>query len=620
MSSIFGIIQFNQKPLATETLQKMQQTLNHWNADDTGIWQNGSVGLGHLMLWNTPESLHEKLPLHHSDSGCTIIADARIDNREELFEKLSIEYSVRKEIPDSTLILKAYEKYEKDCVKHLIGDFAFAIWNDREQQLFCARDQIGVKPFFYYKDENIFAFASEKKGILCLEGINRSINKAFYYNNLFSPNQQAADETFYKYILRLCPANFLKINASSKIIIAKQYWDLDVVTETKFTNENEYYDGLLHHFNHAVQRRIRSVFPLGAELSGGFDSTVVVTAAQHFLKETNKQLITFSNTLPDGISDENLLQLDERKFIDAVIEFNGIEDFVYVTRRIFNNPLEEVDFVLNMNDGLEHWNPQWQLAIKNAAMQKATRTLLTGFGGDELVSYYGHYSFLDFLDSKQYLKYFTTTSNIYDKDFNRLFPFIPNAVMPLLRTLKNILTLNSEKTKKASAIFKIPLRYKIKKFESSWYDKYHMEKFKSFRHFQRERIMKPHTSLRMDNETIQGLYFKTEPRYPMADIQLLQYYISLPNRFKHNNPPRAFFKKTFAPYLPPQIANRGPKEPGSLAPYFGLGNWNDVYKKMFHDLLAKMQCDKKFDVFLNKKKPENASVNLQVLRLLEKGL
>src|SRR5690606_33756402 len=97
-----------------------------------------------------------------------------------LFEKLYTEQGekdlsdeAKLLIPDSTLILKAYEKYGETCLEHLIGDFAFAIWDEQHQKLFCARDHMGVKPFFYYHDENFFAFASEKKGLLALAGLDK---------------------------------------------------------------------------------------------------------------------------------------------------------------------------------------------------------------------------------------------------------------------------------------------------------------------------------------------------------------------------------------------------------------------------------------------------------------
>src|SRR6187402_2276600 len=128
------------------------------------------------MLYNTPESLNEKLPYHNTDSGLTVTADARIDNREEIYELLNLPVADAGQLADSTLILMLYKKYSGDCVKHLVGDFAFAIWDNNTETLFCARDQMGIKPFFYYQNDNYFAFASEIKGLLALPDIDKSIN------------------------------------------------------------------------------------------------------------------------------------------------------------------------------------------------------------------------------------------------------------------------------------------------------------------------------------------------------------------------------------------------------------------------------------------------------------
>lgn len=623
MSSIFGMIQFNQKPLDQATLQTMQQTLNHWNADDKGLWQNDSVGLGQLMFWNTPESLKEKLPLHNSESSCTITADARIDNREELFEKLSIDYSLRKEIPDSSLILKAYEKYGEDCVKHLIGDFAFAVWDEKNQQLFCGRDQIGVKPFFYYKDENIFAFASEIKGILCLNEVDKSLNKQYFYNQVFNHPQQATNETIYKNIHRIHPAHCLTIKSENKKINTWQYWDLDVVTETKYQNEDDYYEGLLYHFNDAIKCRIRSAFPIGAELSGGFDSSTVVGAAQHFMKEDNRKLITFSNTLPEGITDERILELDERKYIDAVIKYNGIKDYRYINERIFSDPLEEVDFTLMMNDGLEPWHPHWQFPIKNAASLNGTKTLLTGFGGDELVSYYGHFGFLDYLDKKEYIKYFKAPSTIFDEQFNRLIPFIPYPIAYGLHKFKNIIGFNNQELRKISKRFHVPLKYRFKKNDTAWKDPYFRESYTSFRHFQRARLMRPNTAFRVENETRHGYYFNTETRYPMTDIRLNQFYLSLPNSFKYGSNPRSFFKKTFQRYLPDEILSRGPKESGSLAPYLSINfeQWKEKWDSRFFETLNITKLEPRLNQYISPKSGNsNANVNLYLLRWIEQNM
>jgi asparagine synthase (glutamine-hydrolysing) len=148
MSAITGIFNRNGLEVKPELMKKMNNRLSHRGLDGSGIYCNGPVAMGHQMLKTTPESLHEKLPFHDEKTGLTITADARIDNRQELSEKLGI--SDRVDVPDSYFILKSYQTWGDKCPEELIGEFAFVIWDEINESLFCARDHIGVKPFYYY--------------------------------------------------------------------------------------------------------------------------------------------------------------------------------------------------------------------------------------------------------------------------------------------------------------------------------------------------------------------------------------------------------------------------------------------------------------------------------------
>ncbi len=169
MSGIVGIYYINGRPVEGETLGRMVDILAHRGPDGADIWCEGNIGLGHRMLWTTPESLMEKQPLVDRTGNLVLTADARIDNRGELISALRLNDSPVEKITDSALILAAYAEWGNQCPEKLIGDFAFAIWDKRKQVLFCARDHMGVKPFYYYYEPGkFFAFASEIKGLLCL--------------------------------------------------------------------------------------------------------------------------------------------------------------------------------------------------------------------------------------------------------------------------------------------------------------------------------------------------------------------------------------------------------------------------------------------------------------------
>lgn len=149
MSGIAGLFLTDARPASRPALERMVETIKHRGPQQTGLWTDGSVGLGHGLLAATPEALHESLPFYDALRNLAVTADARIDNRADLLPQLDFGPLPPSEIPDSLLILRAYEKLGEDCPEKLLGDFAFALWDGKQQALFCARDPFGVRPFFY---------------------------------------------------------------------------------------------------------------------------------------------------------------------------------------------------------------------------------------------------------------------------------------------------------------------------------------------------------------------------------------------------------------------------------------------------------------------------------------
>ena len=156
MSGICGIVRFDGKPAENIKIQKMLDVMHNCGNDAEKIWVAGSIGFGHKMLWTTPESFHEKQPLVSDDGNLILTADARIDNREEIFELLDVGEKKNDVVTDANLILRSYLKWGEECPKYLIGDYAFAIWDTESNKLYCARDTMGIKQFYYYMNEACF--------------------------------------------------------------------------------------------------------------------------------------------------------------------------------------------------------------------------------------------------------------------------------------------------------------------------------------------------------------------------------------------------------------------------------------------------------------------------------
>jgi asparagine synthase (glutamine-hydrolysing) len=350
----------------------MTEAQSHRGQDWAGTWIEGQIGLAHQMFHTTPESLRERLPLARGHLAMT--ADARIDNREELIDALGL----RNDIADSELILAAYEKWGQQCAEKLLGDFAFAIWDRRNNLLYCARDHFGVKPFYYSSSSASFCFATEIAALLGLPQVSRRLNELMIAEHLTGAFQTAGI-TYYQDILRLPPAHFLVADENG--IRLHRYWELNTEREIRLDSDEEYAEAFRELFTEAVRCRLRSAWPVGSMLSGGLDSSSIACTAQRLLRQNgDESLPTFSAVF------DRVAQCDERDYIDAVLERGNFEP--HFVRGDQVGPLTDIERVLQCQ-GKAVFGPNLFLhwALFSAARDRGIRVLLDGFDGDTTVSY-----------------------------------------------------------------------------------------------------------------------------------------------------------------------------------------------------------------------------------------
>ena len=391
MSAIVGIDYLDGLSVDRADLALMLETLAHRGPDGVDIWLNGSVGLGHRMLWTTPESLIEKQPLVDRVSDLAIAADARIDNREELISQLNLsDYPndfPSDKVTDSKLILETYKKWGEHCPEYLLGDFAFAIWDGSQKILFCARDHFGVKPFYYYKSEQVFIFASEIKALLSLAQVPCRLNETRIGDYLALMMEDKAIAT-YRDILRLPPAHSMVVSPDDSRSWC--YWELNPHREIELPSNEAYAQEFRRIFTEAVRCRLRSAFPVISHLSGGLDSSAVTSVARDLLSknENNKTNGKTGNQKLHTISSifEKVTECDERPFINAVLEQGGVTPH-YVRGDEFG-PLSNLSSIFEYEDeallGPSHFYP-WQL--NHSIKQLGLRISLDGFDGDTTVSH-----------------------------------------------------------------------------------------------------------------------------------------------------------------------------------------------------------------------------------------
>ena len=208
MAGIFGIFRLDGGGVDGAEMASMADALEHRGPDGIETLNWGEVAMGHCALHTTPESLHEILPCRDSLAGLAITADARIDNRKQLASDLGIHAAETAALGDSQLILRAYGKWGEACVEHLLGDFAFAIWDENQRKLLLARDHAGCKPLYYHSGEGLLVFASSAKAVARVSGVGASLNEARIADYL-TELLEGGDHTcsFYNEVSRLPPAH-----------------------------------------------------------------------------------------------------------------------------------------------------------------------------------------------------------------------------------------------------------------------------------------------------------------------------------------------------------------------------------------------------------------------------
>ena len=377
MSAIFGIINKNGQPVEAITVSKIQQAIAYRATDGSGLWQNENAALGFCKLIVYPQHIKEHLPIESGDIILT--ADARIDNREQLYGLLDLDKQQWSSEPDTYLILKAYQRWQEKCVDYLEGEYVFVIWNKVSKTLFMVTDHIGFRQIYYYDSPEQFIFCSEIKGIVAVKSTPNYFNEEHLIEYHFK--QSPANETYNKEIFALCGGNTLTLKNNQLNI--KKYWVPKPLGKYGFTKDEEWIDCFRDLFYKAIEKRLNPDMPVGITLSGGLDSTAIACILSQLLARKNKPLYAFSSVLPVNHTG---IEQDERKYIEIVnrhcpniiqtyIEAAGVEPFKNVKQAF--ELFERIPYSFFYTD----------IALLEAAKEKNVRSLFTGFGGDFWVSW-----------------------------------------------------------------------------------------------------------------------------------------------------------------------------------------------------------------------------------------
>lgn len=281
MSGIVGILNLDGAPADKHLLQDLTNFLKPRGPDAQRIWADGPVGFGHTLFKTTEESEHECQPFTLG-SGTWITADARVDAQSELIEHLRARgQEPAHHATDAELILRAYEAWGESCVEHLLGDFAFGIWDGRRQRLFCARDHMGVKPFYYAQIGSFVVFSNALDCIRECPVVSDRLNDlAIADFLLFGHNQDSATTSFAD-IRRLPPAHYASWSAERHQI--RRYWTMPIDEPLFYKRKDDYCDRFKELVREAVSDRLRTP-RVGVFMSGGLDSSTLARTARDVLQ------------------------------------------------------------------------------------------------------------------------------------------------------------------------------------------------------------------------------------------------------------------------------------------------------------------------------------------------
>ena len=372
MSGIVGIVNFDGAPVDRDLLTRLTESMTFRGPDAQQTVNAGQAGFGHTMLRTTWEAAGEKQPLT-LDGKDWLIADARIDGRAQLTQKLGVSESTQN---DAELILLAYHAWKDQCIDHLIGDFALAIWDSNERRLFCARDHFGVKPFYYARTSNDdFIFSNTLNTLRLHPSVSDELHEpAIADYLLFGLNQDLTSTTF-RDIHRLPAGHTLSISKGSFRI--RRYWQLTADNENSSDkNPVERFQQLL---TTATNDRLRTS-RISVSMSGGLDSTTLAAVAQDLLRQDRDSSIHACTNVYDKLfaDEERQYSALAAKALGIPIVHLSADDHSLFDSDAADDLKQPEPFLLSPLAG------QFNSLLRQLATQ--CRVALTGYDGDAFMT------------------------------------------------------------------------------------------------------------------------------------------------------------------------------------------------------------------------------------------
>jgi asparagine synthase (glutamine-hydrolysing) len=545
-----------------DNLKRMLSAINYRGPDESGIYLGHQVGLGSVRLSIVDLSTGQQ-PLSDESGNYWIVYNGEVFNYPELREWLESRGVKFKTTSDTEVVVQMYALYGPECLKFFNGQFAFCIWDKKNEELFLARDRVGIRPLFYWLHNGSFAFCSEIKGIFTLDKVEKeldyeSLEQVFTFWTTITP------ATPFKGIYELPPGHYMQVK-NGKIKV-EQYWRMEFSQQPEsgsnhFAQKVEEFEDLL---KDAVRIRLRADVPVGAYLSGGLDSSVT-TALIHEIDPG--VLNTFSIGFKDKVFDETAYQLECSRYFDT--NHTAIECTADDISNQFEKTIWHTEFPILRT------SPTPMYLLSRKVRESNIKVVITGEGADEMLAGYNI-----FKEAK--IRRFWANdpqSNSRPKLLSKLYPYLPMMKDSNILALKMFFGYKLNET--SDPLYSHILRWHNTSRISTYFSKslssslngYNPlasvyanlpEGFESWSHLAQSQYLESTIFMSGYLLSSQGdrmaMGNSVEGRYPFLDYRVIEYCSKLPDRYKLNCLNEKYLLKKMSIGKIPELISKRPKQ------------------------------------------------------------
>ncbi len=388
MTAIAGLWRLDGRPDATEGCERMLAALRMYGPDASAAWDGGDVALGRCLKRTLPEDACDRQPLV-GPGGLVLVADARVDNRDELARALGIDGERLRALSDAELMLRAYERWEADALDRVYGAYACAVWDAARRRLILAKDGVGLRPLYYHRADGLFAFASMPKGLHALPETPYAANEDKLAELLMLVPDWGPD-TLFNGVEKVEAGTFVVVRPDGGLDV-RRHWEPARQT-LRLASADAYAEGLREQLDQAVGSALRGARNVAAQLSAGYDSAAVAATAARLLAPSGGRVHAFTAVPREGYVDTagGPRLIDEGPLAAATAAMHPNIDHTLV-RSAGRSPLAALDrnFLLFERPVLNICNQVWVDAINDAVRERGLSVLLVGDMGNLTLSYGG---------------------------------------------------------------------------------------------------------------------------------------------------------------------------------------------------------------------------------------